>query len=1118
MHLVTATLKSPRYVLSGLTGLILSSLFWISDYNKPVHSIERASFFASQLSLDWDVINYPAGTTSGESYVITNTGSGPDVRVNIDFTGDLSQLTTYPETMGVNTPDETNGFSSAGGLGGGGNSLVIAMDPPSGSSSIKMDINFNFLQENVEFSVYDIDNFFSGDLNTSRRDSVRVIGYAGTLPVSPSISLANSAFATFSISQDGDYGVGVGKTLPPTSSSNNDTKGTMDVVFSEPIDRIEIEYLEANSSGSNPGFRWITVSDIFFDLPTTPVSTCATSLTTLDWGTASYTGGSLSESVTVTNPGSGPDITFNFALTDDTGHLANTTPSIDASFASSAGGVGGGGSTLRLDADAPLSTSSLITTTITTSSVLSNVRFSIYDLDSAYTGAATNAGIDSIRVLGYNGNIPVVPTLLNPDNDATFTAAYVDVFGTAKGVPFNPSGTGPSNNSSDGTLDVYFELPVNKIVIEYHEANTTGGANPAERSIAISDIQFCAPVNEPVTCAISLSALDWNSENYTAEALTGESYTVTNSNDGGADMSLDFTITGDTDHFNSGFPTDNSTASSGGGEGSGDQSLELRLNPSASATSSMVTTSIALGNVATDVRFSIYDIDNSMSNGVQDSVLITGYNGDDAVVPVLIPVSSTPTFTVTTQDEYAVAVATDPSTDDPSNNETKGSVDVYFTSPVNRIEIVYLEANTGASDFGERSISISDILFCSTSADVITCLYPLEFLDWGNVTYTSGATSAEFTVDNPASGGDVDFSFEFTGQTSAFKDNTPLVNSDMNSAGGIANGDESLYMLVDPNSGISSVVLTIDLSQTLADVRFSIFDIDNGVFGTDGVNSRQDSVRIIGYNGNTEIAPSLATVDSSPTYTVSSSGNTGIATALDFPPTEASSNDTKGTLDVFFTDNVNKIEIEYLEGNVDGVNPVQRAIYLSDLYFCPSQGVLPVTFVSFELEVRGSSVQLDWSTSEEINNSFFTVQRSVDGLQWENIAFIPGAGNSQELVRYRHTDQHAVAGDSYYRIRQTDFDGNFSFTELLRANVAASPAAVSIGPNPGNNELKLSLSGNLQNYQRYEISDLQGRTRLFGNADRSEIFINTAQLPSGIYLIKVNTRRGQISKKLIIKH
>jgi hypothetical protein len=1101
--------------MGGLMGILLSGILYLSGHG---HEVKRPLFFASQLTLDWDLIDYPAGTTSGESYVITNTGSGPDVRVNIDFTGDLSQLTTYPETMGVNTPDETSGFSSAGGLGGGGKSLVIAMDPPSGTSSITMNLEFNFLQENVEFSIYDIDNFYSGNLNTSRRDSVRVIGYAGSLEVSPSISLVNAGSATFSISQDGNHGVGVSKTIPPTSSSNNDTKGSMDVVFNEPIDRIEIEYLEANSSGSDPGFRWITVSDIHFDLPAAPVSTCATALTTLDWATASYTAGSLNESVTVSNPGSGPDVTFNFALTDDTGHLANTTPAIDASFASSGGGIGGGSSVLRLDADAPLSTSSKVTTTITTSSILSDVRFSIYDLDSAYSGSAANAGIDSIKILGYNGNTPVIATLLEPDNDATFSSEYDDVYATATGLPFNPAGTGPSNNNENGTLDVYFELPVNKIIIEYYEANTTDGVNPAERSIALSDIQFCAPANEPVTCAITLSELDWNSNNYTAEALTGESYTITNANDGGADMSLEFTITGDTDHFESGFPTDNSNASNGGGEGSGDQSMELRLDPPASATSSMVITSIALGNVATDLRFSIYDIDNSMSSGVQDSVLITGYNGDQAVVPVLIPVSATPTFTITTQDEYGVAVATDHTTDDPSNNETKGSLDVYFTSPVNRIEIVFLEANSGASDFGSRSISISDILFCSTSADVINCLYPLEFLDWGSVTYTSGATSAEFTVDNPASGGDVDFSFEFTGATSSFKDNTPLVNSDMNAAGGVANGDESLYMLVDPTTGTSSVTLTVDLSQTLADVRFSIFDVDNGVFGTGGVNSRQDSVRIIGYNGSTEIPPSLATVDDDPTFTISSSGNTAIATALDFPPTEASSNDTRGTVDVFFTSSINKVEIEYIEGNVEGDNPVQRAIYLSDIYFCPLQGVLPVTFVAFDLQVHAHEVALDWSTSEELNNSYFTVQRTQDGKDWVDIAFIAGAGSSQSLRHYHFTDKHALPGLSYYRIRQTDFDGSHSFTELLRAEVAVAAPDFQLTPNPADKLLQIKLRGDLGQYAEYIITNLSGQTQLRGAVEKQDLAIGVEQLPPGIYLVRLNTSRGVLSRKLLISH
>lgn len=66
----------------------------------------------------------------------------------------------------------------------------------------------------------------------------------------------------------------------------------------------------------------------------------------------------------------------------------------------------------------------------------------------------------------------------------------------------------------------------------------------------------------------------------------------------------------------------------------------------------------------------------------------------------------------------------------------------------------------------------------------------------------------------------------------------------------------------------------------------------------------------------------------SPTFNISSSGNYGIATAKDFPPEASSHNDPNSMVDVFFEHAVDRIEIEYLEGNVDGDNPVQRAIWL----------------------------------------------------------------------------------------------------------------------------------------------------------------------------------------------
>lgn len=1099
--------------------LLLFVFIVLTSFKHATLDKDETLFHATRLTIDWDTIDYPAGTTSGESYTVSNPLAGPDIAFNIDFTGDLGHLFTYPETSGTITPNETSAFSSGGGNGAGGNSLTISMDPPSGTSSITATIQFNFLQENVEFSIYDIDNNFSGDLNTSRMDSVRVIGYAGSLAVQPIVEVVNTINPTFSTSYDGDYGVGVSTSLPTPAANGNEDRGTMDVAFNQPIDRIEIEYLEGNTTGSNPGFRWIAISDISVDAPTAPAEDCASALTTLDWASVSYTAGSLNESITVTNAGSGPDVTFNFELTNDTGHLTNTTPTIDASFASSGGGEGGGGSVLRIDADAPLNGASNVTTTITTTSLIQDVRFSIYDLDSAYTGSATNAGIDSVRILGYSGTTVVVPTVINPNSDPTYQASYDDVYATVKGTPFNPSSSGPSSNDTRGTLDVYFELPINKIIIEYLEANTASGANPVERSIGLSDIQFCAPESLASTCAISLATLDWGSIDYSAGALSGQSFDVTNNNEGGADLTFDFTLTGDTGHLVSGFPDDNSTTSSGGGEGGGGESLEIRIDPPGSASSSALTTTISMNNPATDVRFTIYDIDNSMSDEVQDSVRIVGYNGSESIVPTLIPVNASPTFTITTDDQFGVAVATDPATDDQSNNDTKGSLDVYFHAAVTRIEVIYYEANTGASDFGSRSIGISDISFCSTSAHVISCIYALESLDWTTAGYTSGAkTGEEIVVSNPASGGDVNFAFDFTGNTGDFKDGSPLVNANMSSAGGVANGGDALYMLLDPNNGTNTgVTLNIDISQTLTDVRFSIFDIDNGLFGTGNVNSRQDSVRIIGYRGNTEIAPSLVAFDSDPSFSLATSGNFGIATASDFPPEDATDNNVRSTLDVFFTASVDRVEIEYIEGNVDGVNPVQRAIWLSDIFFCPNEGVLPVTFLDFYVEVLNGNANVFWSTSEELNNDFFSVQRSLNGQVWETIGYVPGAGTTNQTQLYQFTDQSPIPGTSYYRIKQHDFGGASSYTELRRIYFEESSLAFKLLPNPSDKEVRLSFRGALEDFQHFEMVNGFGQIIFSGEVDQQEIVINTSRTAQGVYIVRVHTKAGVLSERVIIE-
>lgn len=84
---------------------------------------------------------------------------------------------------------------------------------------------------------------------------------------------------------------------------------------------------------------------------------------------------------------------------------------------------------------------------------------------------------------------------------------------------------------------------------------------------------------------------------------------------------------------------------------------------------------------------------------------------------------------------------------------------------------------------------------------------------------------------------------------------------------------------------------------------------------------------------------------------------------------------------------------------------------------------LPIELVSFNARNDGPAVLLEWTTASEIDNQYFTVERSTDGFTYAPVLHTPGAGNSQNAIDYRAHDAEPLAGVSYYRLRQTDFDG-----------------------------------------------------------------------------------------------
>jgi hypothetical protein len=95
---------------------------------------------------------------------------------------------------------------------------------------------------------------------------------------------------------------------------------------------------------------------------------------------------------------------------------------------------------------------------------------------------------------------------------------------------------------------------------------------------------------------------------------------------------------------------------------------------------------------------------------------------------------------------------------------------------------------------------------------------------------------------------------------------------------------------------------------------------------------------------------------------------------------------------------------------------------------CP---ILPITLINFKGENILGQNHISWSTSTEINNDFFTLERSVDGTTFETVAVIDGAGNSNHTLNYSFLDTRFERTVNYYRLKQTDHDRTFSYSSVI---------------------------------------------------------------------------------------
>ncbi|MDX2003582.1 MAG: T9SS type A sorting domain-containing protein [Chitinophagales bacterium] len=181
---------------------------------------------------------------------------------------------------------------------------------------------------------------------------------------------------------------------------------------------------------------------------------------------------------------------------------------------------------------------------------------------------------------------------------------------------------------------------------------------------------------------------------------------------------------------------------------------------------------------------------------------------------------------------------------------------------------------------------------------------------------------------------------------------------------------------------------------------------------------------------------------------------------------------------------------------------------------------LPVEVVSFEGKADGEQVVLNWVTATEIQNDYFTIERSADGKEFEAIAQVDGAGNSTILAQYIAYDKQPIEGTAYYRLKQTDFDGQSEYKGLIAVTsqkVAVAPE-VSIYPNPTTTNGVININTNQSDAIVKIIESVSGRVIYTGNLSGQE---NSIQLPTGLgaglYVAKIIFGQTEIQRRVVIQ-
>ncbi|MGL1888718.1 MAG: T9SS type A sorting domain-containing protein [Reichenbachiella sp.] len=234
-----------------------------------------------------------------------------------------------------------------------------------------------------------------------------------------------------------------------------------------------------------------------------------------------------------------------------------------------------------------------------------------------------------------------------------------------------------------------------------------------------------------------------------------------------------------------------------------------------------------------------------------------------------------------------------------------------------------------------------------------------------------------------------------------------------------------------------------------------------------------------------------------------------------------------------FRGTVDELRIADLVRSVDFIKTDMRNTACASNYVTVTSNIpslscidatLPVKFLDFNAYKKEDHILINWSTASEDNNDFFTVEKSFDGVKFQAIGTVAGAGNSNDVLNYQFVDKEISGNLIYYRIKQTDFDGKFDYSKQEKViTTSRNENTLDVYPNPStcNDKFNIILSNtigsvsikliNLSGHIVFE--ELLNSNNQLGKLDHT---IHTTNIQAGVYILKIVDAKSNFTRRILL--